>query len=121
MKKVSHKSAEEKREATERRYIRGGKFKSLDLMREYGEDETDKTQNIEEDYITQETIEIVRQAIMKLSEKQQALVRAVYFDEQKIIDIAAELGIKHPSVCGQLRTIEKKLKKLLQVSLHFDL
>ena len=117
----NNKSAEEKREATERRYVRGGKFKSLDLMREFGEDETDKTPNIEENYITQETIEIVGQAIAKLSEKQQALIRAVYFEERKIIEIADKLGITQPSVSGQLRTIEKKLKKLLEKTLYLPL
>lgn len=52
-------------------------------------------------------------AIDKLSVKQKNLVRAVFFDGMSINDYAANEGVDHSAISHRLKTIYKKLKKLL--------
>lgn len=57
--------------------------------------------------------DIIQAAIESLTESQQELIRAVYFDGRKVIDIAAELGVNHSAISNRLDRIRNKLKKIL--------
>ena len=48
-----------------------------------------------------------------LSDKQKSLIKAVYFDGMSVSDYAKHMGISQSAVSQQLKTIYKKLKKLL--------
>ena len=52
-------------------------------------------------------------AMEALSPAQRELVKKVYFEEQKIADIAAEEGVDKSAVSHRLERIHKKLKKFL--------
>ena len=52
-------------------------------------------------------------AMAALSPEQRELVEKVYFEEQKISDIAAEEGVDKSAVSHRLERIHKKLKKFL--------
>ena len=52
-------------------------------------------------------------AMEALSPAQRELVKKVYFEEQKISDIAAEEGVDKSAVSHRLERIHKKLKKFL--------
>lgn len=52
-------------------------------------------------------------AMEALSPSQRELVKKVYFEEQKITDIAAEEGVDKSAISHRLERIHKKLKKIL--------
>ena len=54
----------------------------------------------------------IHPAISLLSDKQQKLLHAVFFEEKTITQTAKELGLNKSSISRQLQTIYKKLKKL---------
>lgn len=58
-------------------------------------------------------MEQLRQALDKLSIKQRNLVKAVFFEGMSINDYAANEGVDHSAISHRLKTIYKKLKKLL--------
>lgn len=53
------------------------------------------------------------QAIEALSPSQRELVRRVYFENEKIVDIAREEGVSHVAILDRLKRIYKKLKNNL--------
>lgn len=57
--------------------------------------------------------EQLRQALDKLSIKQRNLVKAVFFEGMSVNDYAANEGVDHSAISHRLKTIYKKLKKLL--------
>ena len=54
----------------------------------------------------------IHTAISLLSDNQQKLLHAVFFEEKTITQTAKELGLNKSSISRQLQTIYKKLKKL---------
>ena len=52
-------------------------------------------------------------AMAALSPEQRELVEKVYFEEQKITDIAAEEGVSHVAIVRRLNRIFEKLRKNL--------
>ena len=53
------------------------------------------------------------QAIEALSPSQRELVRRVYFENEKIVDIAREEGVSHAAIHDRLKRIYKKIKNNL--------
>lgn len=54
----------------------------------------------------------IHKAMSALSDKQQRLLHAVFFEGKTITQTAKELGLNKSSISRQLQTIYKKLKKL---------
>ena len=52
-------------------------------------------------------------AMEALSPSQRELVRRVYFENEKIVDIAREEGVSHVAILDRLKRIHKKLKNNL--------
>ena len=52
-------------------------------------------------------------AIARLQPQQQELVRRVYFNREKIVDIAAEAGVSEAAIRNRLKKIMAALKKFL--------
>ena len=65
------------------------------------------------DLIRAESNARLHDALLRLTADQQALVRRVYFKNEKIVDIADEQGVSQPAITQRLATAIKKLKKLL--------
>lgn len=57
--------------------------------------------------------ERLNEALTHLSGKQQALIRAIYFEGISVTKYAERLGVTKGAVSQQLTTIRKKLKKFL--------
>ena len=57
--------------------------------------------------------ERLRAAIQKLSPDQQAMIRAIYFENVSVNDYAARMGVTQSAISQRLQTVKKKLKKLL--------
>lgn len=57
--------------------------------------------------------ERLNEALTHLSGKQQALIRAIYFEGISISKYADIVGISQPAISQQLKTVYKKLKKFL--------
>ena len=57
--------------------------------------------------------ERLRAAIQKLSPDQQAMIRAIYFENVSANDYAARMGVTQSAISHRLQTVRKKLKKLL--------
>lgn len=52
-------------------------------------------------------------AIKHLSDKQQSLIKAIYFEGVTVNEYAKKEGVDHSAISHRLKTIYKKLKKLL--------
>jgi RNA polymerase sigma factor (sigma-70 family) len=88
-------------------------------MTEYGFEAPDLRVNVietAERNILKETLE---EAMGKLSEKQQRLIRAFYFSVKSKRAIAAESGISEQAVGQRLKTAHKKLKEILGEAFSF--
>ena len=57
--------------------------------------------------------ERLNEALTHLSSKQQALIRAIYFEGISVTKYAERLGVTKGAVSQQLKTIRKKLKKFI--------
>ena len=57
--------------------------------------------------------ERLRAAIQKLDPDQQAMIRAIYFENVSVNDYAARMGVTQSAISHRLQTVRKKLKKLL--------
>lgn len=57
--------------------------------------------------------ERLNEALTHLSSKQQALIRAIYFEGISLSKYADIMGISQPAISQQLKTVYKKLKKFL--------
>ncbi len=78
-----------------------------------GEDFADKGDTLDEKIIRDEDIERVRMAISALTDKQQELVRMVYYERIPIVKIASIQGVNKSAICNRLTRIKEKLKKIL--------
>lgn len=58
----------------------------------------------------QDALTQLRRAMEALSPTQRELVRRVYFENEKIVDIAREEGVSHAAILDRLKRIYKKLK-----------
>ena len=65
--------------------------------------------------------ERLNEALTHLSSKQQALIRAIYFEGVTVNEYAKKEGVDHSAISHRLRTIYKKLKKVYIKILTFDL
>lgn len=63
--------------------------------------------------IQNEEIRALYKAIDTLLPEQKALIRRVYFEEEKQVDIAAEFGVCKQAINNQIERILEKLKKVL--------
>ena len=57
--------------------------------------------------------ERLRAAIQKLDPRQQAMIRAIYFEGVSVNDYAVRMGVTQSAISHRLQTVKKKLKKLL--------
>lgn len=57
--------------------------------------------------------ERLNEALTHLSSKQQALIKAIYFEGISVSKYADIMGISQPAISQQLKTVYKKLKKFL--------
>lgn len=62
--------------------------------------------------------ERLNEALTYLSSKQQALIRAIYFEGVTVNEYAKKEGVDHSAISHRLRTIYKKLKSLYKKSSH---
>lgn len=90
------------------------KDQSLDYLAEKGFQAIDKNSNTETDAIQQLQVEKIDNAIKQLSSKQQLVVWLFYFEDLSIVEIARILKVHRQSVYEQLKTIHKRLKKILK-------
>jgi RNA polymerase sigma-70 factor (ECF subfamily) len=64
--------------------------------------------------INTETIQRLKDAVCFLTAEQKDLVRRVFFNGEKITDIADKLGVDKSAISHRLERILAKLKKSLQ-------
>ena len=90
------------------------KYLSLDrLKNELDFEPEDPTANVENLVIKREQIAELGQAVSKLNEKQQKLIRLYYYKGLTETEVAEDFGVSQPAICQQLNTIHNKLKKHL--------
>ena len=53
-------------------------------------------------------------ALSRLSDSQRRLVQAIYFEGIGIVEYACQEGVSHAAVSQRLKSIRKKLKKILE-------
>lgn len=69
--------------------------------------------NVEGEILRNEEMAELIKAFELLTPEQLGLVKKVYFEGKSVNSVAAELGIDHSAVSHRLRTIRKKLEKVL--------
>ena len=74
----------------------------------------DPSADVEADVICTADHNRLYQAIQALQPQQQELVRQIYFENRRIMDIARERGVTEGAVRDRLRKIHIRLKKLLE-------
>lgn len=84
---------------------------SLNYLMELGIDFTDTAADPVAAVELREDDERIHKAIAALSERQQKLISAVFYEGKTITQAAQELGLNKSSISRQLQTIYKKLKK----------
>lgn len=85
---------------------------SLNYLMELGVDFTDTAADPIAAVELREDDERIHKAIAALSERQQKLISAVFYEGKTITQAARELGLNKSSISRQLQTIYKKIKKL---------
>ncbi len=85
---------------------------SLNYLMELGVDFTDTAADPVAAALLREDDERIHKAIATLSERQQKLIYAVFYEGKTITQAARELGLNKSSISRQLQTIYKKIKKL---------
>ena len=93
-------------ERKETRYIQ-----SLDASMDNGFDIADKSLESAEDMAERLTLE---DAIRKLTEQQQWVVKQVFMLQRKQVEVARELGITESAMAQQISVIKRNLKKILK-------
>ncbi len=78
-----------------------------------GEEFADPYSDLCEKLMKEEETSWIQSAISTLTESQQELVRLVYYDKKKIVDIAVEQGVSQQAISDRLKRIKSKLKILL--------
>jgi len=74
-------------------------------------------EDIESDYIRNQEVQELYHAISQLTDKQQQLIRAVFFEGVTVSEYGRLCGISQEAASQQKKTALKKLKKLLEKSL----
>lgn len=87
-------------------------------LEEMVQEPPDKNGSLEEQYITREERNTVRQAVQKLPEKYRLPVLLFYMEEQKLSEISRILGIPEGTVKTRLHRAKKLLEKELEVVFH---
>ncbi len=85
----------------------------LSLFTYEGEEFADPHSDLCEKLMKEEETSRIQSAISTLTESQQELVRLVYYEKKKIVDIAAEQGVSQQAISDRLKRIKSKLKILL--------
>ena len=93
-------------ERKETRYIQ-----SLDASMDNGFDIADESSESAEDMAERLTLE---DAIQKLTEQQQWVVKQVFMLQRKQVEVARELGITESAMAQQISVIKRNLKKNLK-------
>lgn len=93
-------------ERKETRYIQ-----SLDASMDNGFDIADESSESAEDMAVRLTLE---DAIQKLTEQQQWVVKQVFMLQRKQVEVARELGITESAMAQQISVIKRNLKKILK-------
>ena len=70
-------------------------------------------ENIEAEVAAKDQYNRLYAAIALLEPQQKELVRQVFFEDRKIVDIAAEEGVSEAAVRNRLKKITQRLKKIL--------
>lgn len=86
---------------------------SLNYLNELGIDFTDNAADPFTALIRRDDEERIHKALLKLSNKQRALLEKVFTQNMSLREIARQTGVSHQALSQQLATIYKKLKKLL--------
>jgi RNA polymerase sigma-70 factor (ECF subfamily) len=88
---------------------------SLEKVKElYGYEPPDPNADIESEYLRKDNLIKLKKAIAFLTPDQKDLVRRVFFNGEKITDIAKEFGITKQSAHDRLQRVLERLKKHLQ-------
>ena len=90
---------------------------SLNYLTENGIDFESPAANPLSALLQNEDEKQIHKAMSTLSDKQQRLLRAVFFEGMSLTAIAKEKGVSQPAITQQLATVLKKLKKLLEKTL----
>ena len=90
----------------ETRYVQ-----SLDASMDNGFDIADESLESAEDMAERLTLE---DAIRKLTEQQQWVVKQVFMLQRKQVEVARELGITESAMAQQISVIKRNLKKILK-------
>jgi len=91
-------------------YCKPVSLESMDYGGEWFSDNSDFLS----DLIKTEDVTRLHIAIAKLLPEQQILIKRIYFNNEKIVDIATEQGVSKVAIHNRLAKIQKKFKKLLQ-------
>ena len=86
---------------------------SLEACTYEGEDFAEEDKNIAALFEGLNEVEKLSEAISHLSSKQQALIKAIYFERVTVNEYAKKEGVDHSAISHRLRTIYKKLKKFI--------
>lgn len=70
--------------------------------------------NVETEFIRKENSEKLRDAISQLNPRQQKLIKAIYFEGQKVTDLALEEGVHWTAITHAVERALKKLEKILK-------
>ena len=70
--------------------------------------------NVEMDFIRKEDGAKLRNAISRLNSRQQKLIKAIYFEGQKVTDLAMEEGVHWTAITHAVERALKKLEKILK-------
>ena len=82
-------------------------------MEESGFQFISKEQSAQECIEETEEIDALRKELSLLKEADRILIERIYFNGEKAIDIAKELGVCKSAISNRLERILKKLKKFL--------
>lgn len=69
--------------------------------------------NVEDEILKKEQMQALMQALNQLTPEQLEVLKNVYFEGKSVNSVAAELGVDQSAVSHRLRTIRKKLEKVL--------
>ena len=109
---VQYAEMEHKDSLIERKETR--RHQSLDKSLEHGFDIPDEKANVEECVERKEDMSRLYIAIAQLQPQQQELIRRVYFNGEKMSDIAREECVDDGSIRHRMQRVVKMLKKLLE-------
>lgn len=89
---------------------------SLDKMADDGVDLADDKQDVERLYIEKEVereeLFKLRRAILKLSKREQEIIKMLYFENKTTVEISAILGVSHQAISKEKKKIIEKLKNI---------